>query len=158
MQGSGKLTGALAILALFCAPAAAQQTYCLRNGQVDQQTSQQLQQMLNRPNQQIAQALAGTWYAEIRSPSTSQIVYSYVTYEPNGLWGYQNRVCGGMTNYCSDYQGTGLYAGVPLATGQISLIIMYSDTQTDHACIGSVVQVGNGTLQDSNGTTWQRVR
>ncbi len=150
---------ALALSCIASAPALAQNGYCMRNGQLDQQSTQTLQRMLQQPNPQVMQAMTGTWYTVTQSPNTNQVAYSYVTYEANGLWSYQNRVCGGMTGYCGDYQGTGMFAGVPIAGGQISLIVMYSDTQVSNACIGSVVQpMGDGTLRDSNGQTWQRVR
>lgn len=161
MQGTVKFAaaamGALAVSLFLGGEAAAQQIYCMRNGQIDQQTSQQLNQMLQQPNQQVMQVMTGTWYSQTQNPGTGQMLYSYVTYEPTGLWGYQNRVC--ASTGCNDYQGTGVFAGVPLGNGEINLIIMYSDTQTDHACIAPVVQpAGNGMLRDSNGQTWQRVR
>ena len=155
-----KITGAVALSLLLAGPASAQTMgNCMRNGQLDPEATRTLQRLLAQPNPQVMQAMAGTWYAMIQSPNTGQVSYNYASYGPDGSWGYQNRVCGGMMNMCMDYQGFGIFAGVPIAGGQISLIIMYSDSQVNNACIGNVVQpMGDGTLRDSTGQTWQRIR
>jgi hypothetical protein len=149
---------ALSIAAvLACGPALAQDVYCLRQGQVDQQTTLQLRQLIQNPDPRIMGLMAGTWYSE--TYTRNQVSYLYSTYEPNGLWSYQNRVCGGLANTCSDYQGTGMFGGVALAGGLISLVIAYSDLNVSHACTGSVVQpLPDGTLRDSNGGIWRKVR
>lgn len=157
LKTAARAIGTGLFFAILCNAGVAQQVYCMRNGQVDAQTSQQLQQMLQQPNPQVMQVMTGTWYSQTQNPGTGQMLYSYVTYEPNGLWGYRNRVCSNLG--CNDYEGTGVFAGVPLGNGQINLIIMYSDLQADHTCIAPVVRpIAGGMLQDSNGQTWQRVR
>lgn len=142
----------------YAGEAAAQQVYCMNNGQMDPLKTQQLSQALQQPpNPQVAATMAGTWYTEIQSPQTGQVAYTWVTYQPNGVYDYQARVCSSML--CSDAYATGIYVGYPLGDGGISLLINYSSTSVDHACIGAVTRpFGNGMLQDSNGQVWRRVQ
>ena len=149
----------LIALVFSSAVAEAQQFYCKRQGQYDPAATQTLQQMLSRSDRQLMGALAGTWYAEIRSPQTNQVSFMYTSYDPNSGFEYQNRVCNGQGAMCSDYQGGGVYAGVQLGGGQFTLMLMVSDNSRDHECSGSNGRfVGNGMIQDSNGQTWRKVR
>lgn len=140
---------------------AAAQTVCMTPGTngVDQNATDTFQQMTSRTTPEIVQALAGVWYAEIRSPSTNQIDYHYNYFEPNGLFQYQSRVCGGMTGGCNDYQGQGAWAAIPTGDGSLTMMFSVSDLNRNNQCAGSVGRfVDAMTMQDSNGTMWRRVQ
>src|SRR5262245_25752287 len=106
---------------LAAGSAAADDSYCKRQGQFDQQATDTLQQMLDRTDRQLQQFLAGTWYFETQSPSTGQASYMYYTFGPDMLFGYQNRVCSGTG--CNDYEGTGVFAGIPVRNGQYTMML-----------------------------------
>src|SRR5262245_52810551 len=110
---------------LAAGPAAADEAFCKRQGQFDQQATQTLQQMLERTDPQLTQFLAGTWYFETRSPSTGQASYMYCNFGPDTLFAYQNRVCSGTG--CNDYRGAGLFAGIPIGNGQYTMMLSVSD-------------------------------
>lgn len=121
------------------------------------QSNAQFQRLLARPDPRVTQLMTGTWYSETRSPATGQVSYSYQSFERNGLWGYRNRVCGGPL--CSNYEGTGLYAGIVQGDGSINLLIAFSDQRVTNGCTASVVRlVAPGVLRDANGGISRKVR
>ncbi|MBV1704977.1 MAG: hypothetical protein KGQ28_09240, partial [Hyphomicrobiales bacterium] len=95
------------------------------------------------------QALAGTWYTEIRSPNTGAIQYLYQTYEANGLYQYRDRTCGtgyGMTT-CSNNQGTGELRAVRQGDGSIFFMVRWSDLSRSSACTSYQVRFSDpGTM------------
>jgi hypothetical protein len=141
---------------LAAGPASADEAFCKRQGQFDQQATQTLQQMLERTDPQLVQFLAGTWYFEARSPSTNQVSYMYYQFGPDTLFAYQNRVCSGTG--CNDYQGAGLFAGIPIGNGQYTMLLSISDLNRDHECSGFALQISGNTVRDSSGQAWSRVR
>ncbi len=152
----------VALLAMLMAsPAFAQNEVCLdqRTGQVDQQATQTWQQMVRSSDRQLMQAMSGTWYAEIRAPQTNQVDYQYRTFQSDGQFQYQSRICGGMTNLCSDFSGFGLYAAIPLGGGQYQVMLMVSDLSRNRLCSGGAGRfIDQTTIQDSTGQYWRRVR
>lgn len=123
------------------------------------QSNAQFQRLLARPDPRVAQLMAGTWYAETRSPATGQVNYGYQTFQRNGLWQYHNRVCGGMLPACSDYEGHGLFAGVVQGDGSINVMIAYSDLRVTNGCTATVLRaVGPGVLRDGNGAIIRKIR
>jgi hypothetical protein len=139
--------------------ASAQQTVCMRNGQVDAAATSTFQQFTESADTNLMQAMAGTWYAEMQSPQTNQISYQYNSFSPDGQFQYQNRVCGGLTNGCNDYQGSGFFAAVSVGDGSISVMTIVTDQSRNQECGGSASRfVDAATMQDSTGTLWRRVR
>ena len=125
--------------------ALAQNAYCTdpSTRQVDPGATATFQQMAQSADQTLMQRLVGVWYAEIRSPATNQIDYHYQSFEPGGLYRYQSKVCGGLANMCSDYEGTGMYAVRQQGDSGFFGMITVSDLNRDHQCVGL-----NGRLLD----------
>jgi hypothetical protein len=137
---------------LAAGSAAADESFCKRQGQFDQQATDTLQQMVERTDRQLQQFLAGTWYFETQSPSTGQTSYMYYTFGPDMLFAYQNRVCKGTG--CNDYEGAGVFAGVPIGNGQYTMMLSISDNNRDHECSGFALMISGNTVRDSNGFAW----
>jgi hypothetical protein len=144
------------VACLAASSAAADESYCKRQGQFDQQATDTLQQMLERTDPQLKQFLAGTWYFEAHSPSTGQASYMYYNFGPDTLFAYQNRVCSGTG--CNDYEGAGLFSGIPIGNGQYTMMLSVSDLNRDHECSGFALTISGNTVRDSNGQAWTRVR
>jgi hypothetical protein len=126
--------------------------------QVDREATFLFQQMLARPDPRVRQAMSGVWQAQIPAPQLNMMLYASAIYEPNGLWQYSNRTCGGMINTCSNSAGHGVYVGT-VQGNRMTIMIMYSDLEVENACISRVVQmVGPGMLRDATGATWRKVR
>lgn len=140
-------------------PAWAAEDFCIdpRTRAVDPRSTQALRQMLQNADRQAMQQMSGTWYLEQPSPATNQISYLYQTFEQNGLYSYQNRVCGPVG--CSDYQGTGLFALRATGDGAYSGVIMVSDLHRNHQCTGLSGRFdGAGNFVAGDGAPWQRAR
>lgn len=149
----------LALTALMCGPALAQNDVCLdANGNVDPVATQGWQGFAANANPQLMQQMVGVWYTEIPSPATGQMAYRYITYEPSGLFTMQTRVCDQM-GMCSDYPGHGAWAVQGGQGGQFAVMTIVSDTQVTNFChISQAVMPSPQYMQASDGQTWQRVQ
>lgn len=155
--GSGIVAG-LTLLALTGA-AKASEDYCIdaNTRSIDPQNTQILRELVQGTDSQGAQMFIGAWNAQSSSPATSQVAYTRYMFEPGGLFQYQQRTCGGMTNYCSDAQGVGLYGVRMAGDGSFFGLLMVSDSLRDHACLGFSGRFsGPGAFVDSYGAAWQR--
>ncbi len=157
------MTEALGVLSivLLTAPAFAQNDVCFdpATRQVDTRGTETFRQMARRTDPAIARQLAGVWYAEIPSPQVNMISYQYHEYSADGLFQYQDRVCGGLVNSCSEYQGHGLYAVIDLGGGSLQFMTIINDLNRDHLCMGYTLSLlDNDTMQASSGLVWRRVR
>lgn len=150
--------GLLVGFALASTASSAQQPVCKRQGQIDQAATKALQDMLQRADPKLKQTLAGTWYFETRSPSTNQVSYMYFTFGPDTLFAYKNRVCGGLTGGCNDYEGIGLFAGIPTGNGVYTTMSTVSDLNRDSECSGGTLRVSGSTVRDGAGQVWRKVR
>lgn len=148
-----------AVLALSLAsPVAAQNDVCRdQNGNVDQTASAGWQNFQANASAIAMQKLVGIWYVEIPNQvNPAQVAYRYTTFESNGLFTTQTRVCAG--GYCSDYPGHGFWA----SQGQgddIATMSIFSDTQVTNYC--SITQMrfsGSDSFQDQYGYVSQRAR
>ena len=140
-------------------PAAAQNAMCLsqQSGQVDAAATQALTDMASRRDPQLAQAMAGTWYSETSSPDTGQISRLYVSYGADGQMQYQNQVCD-QSGACNQYQGSGLWAAIPMGNGSFSGIQMISDQGRNQECTGfSGRFLDQQTIQSGAGGISRRV-
>jgi len=149
----------MVFFALGVAPAAAQQDVCVRQGtgQIDQQATARWREMVNSADPRIMQALSGVWYSETRAP-TGQVAYTYFTYEPNGLYQYSQRVCGGM-NMCSDFAGHGLFAARSAGGNGFMGMVVVSDLQRDRLCTGLNGRfIDAQTFQSADGAYARKVR
>lgn len=147
------------VLALGVLPAAAQQDVCVRQGtgQIDQQATARWREMANAADPRVMQALSGVWYSETRAP-TGQVAYTYFTYEPNGLYQYSQRVCGGM-NMCSDFAGHGLFAARSAGGNGFVGMTIVSDLQRDRLCTGLNGRfIDAQTFQSADGAYARKVR
>lgn len=141
--------------------AAAQNDVCVNPStrQVDAAATETFRQMAQASSRDVMQTIAGTWYAEIPSPSTNQIQYQYQQFDADGLFQYQDRVCGGLINTCSDYAGHGLYAVIQLGDGSLQFLTIVSDLNRDRQCIGSTrTLLDSATMRDAGGILWRRVQ
>ena len=148
----------LGLLAAAC-PALADEDFCIdpRTRAVDPRGTQALRQMLQAADRQAMQQISGTWYLEQNSPDTHQVSYLYQTFERNGLYSYQNRVCGAAG--CSDYQGTGLYGLRATGDGGYAGVIMVSDLRRNHQCSGLFGRFdADGSFISGDGALWRRAR
>ena len=160
MNACGQVPLVLSIALACCQAAAAQTVVCLdqQSGQVDANATQAFADMQGRMDAGLAQAMAGTWYSETQSPATGQTSALYVTYGSDGSLSYQNRVCD-QTGACSDYQGQGAWAALPLGGGQFSGIQMISDQGRNQLCSGfSGTFVDQTTIQSGAGGVSRKVR
>jgi hypothetical protein len=109
------------------------QEYCLdpNTSQIDSRATAAWQQLVGQADPQVMEMLVGVWYRELRSPATNQVDYLYQTFEPGGLCQYRDKVCGGMTNACLDYQGTGRFAARQQGDGSFFGLIVVSDLRRD---------------------------
>jgi hypothetical protein len=156
LRAGFKATICALVVCLAAGSAAADESYCKRRGQFDQGATDTLQQMLERTDPQLKQFLAGTWYFEANSASTGQASYMYYLFGPDTLFAYQNRVCSGTG--CNDYDGAGMFAGIPIGNGQYTMMLSVSDLNRDHECSGFALTISGNTVRDSNGQVWTRVR
>lgn len=146
------------LLFMTVEPALAQDVYCMRQGQFDQAATQTFADMRQRTDQQLAQALAGTWYGETNSPQTGQVSRLYVTYGADGSFSYQNQVCD-QTGACGQYQGMGAWAAMQTGGGGFSGIQMVSDQSRNQECSGFAGRfVDQNTIQSDTGGYMQRVQ
>lgn len=146
----------VAVMACSTGAAVANEAYCKRQGRMDQNATQTLQQVIQRTDKELQRFMTGTWYFETRSPSTNQISYTWYTFGPDFLFGYQNRVC--ATTGCNDYQGVGVFGGIPSGNGQYTIMLSVSDQSRDHECTGFSISISGNAIRDSAGQFWQRVR
>jgi hypothetical protein len=148
------------LFAASCATNAGAQEYCLdpSTRQIDPRATATWQQLVAQADPQIMQMLIGVWYRELRSPATSQIDYLYQSFEAGGLYQYRDKVCGGMTNTCLDYQGTGRYAARRQDDGSFFGLIVVSDLGRDHQCTSlSGRFLDQTTILGADGVRLQRV-
>jgi len=154
---------AIALSAAFAAlagPALAQNDVCVdpQSGMVNQTATDGWHQFQAAASREAMQALAGVWYGEIRSPATGQIDYHYNSFEPNGLYQYQSKVCS-SDGLCSDYQGHGFWATQQGADQTLVTMTIVSDLSRTNLCGISYARfVGPQALQDTNGVTWTKVQ
>lgn len=154
----------IAAVVLVCATsghAQAQNAVCIdpNTGQVDQQGTAAWDYIAQNTDAELANALTGTWYSEIPAPRTGQVSYQYQSYEPGFLFRYRDRVCGGMINTCSDFEGHGFWAVMPNGDGTMTTMLIVSDLQRDRQCIGGSSRLLDAnTLQSAGGQIWRRVQ
>lgn len=148
------------VLTVLAGPALAQNDVCVdpQSGMVDQTTTDGWRRFQASADPQVMQQMAGVWYGEIRSPSTGQIDYHYNSFEPNGLFQYQSKVCS-SDGLCSDYQGHGFWATQQGPDQNYATMTIVSDLSRTNLCgISYMRSAGPNALQDSNGITWTRVQ
>ena len=149
---------ALCVTAM-CSPAVAQDVACRnqQSGEVDAAATQTFADMAARRDPQLTQLMAGTWFSESPSPATGQISRLAVTYGADGQLHYQNQVCD-ASGACSNYQGTGLWAAVPLGDGSFSGIQMITDQSRNQECTGfSGRFLDSQTIQSGAGGISRRI-
>lgn len=158
------LTGLRTAVAALCLgltllPAAAADDYCVNpsTGQVDQRATAQFRQLDRSPDARFMRVLAGRWYSEVGSPSTGQISRLLQSFARNGLYDYANQVC---TSFgCSVYQGTGLHAVRRRTSTAFVGLIIVSDLNRNHQCVGLSGRVVNAdTIALVGGGIMRRVR
>lgn len=146
-------------LAVLAAPAYGQNDVCRdQNGNIDQNLSQGWQAFQANANPQAMQQIVGVWYNELPNPGTGQIAYRYLTYEPNGLFTMQTRVCvNGQA--CGDYPAHGFWAAQADQNGMLTVMTIVSDAQVTNYCsIAQAVLQGPTVMQNSQGMAWQRIQ
>ena len=144
-------------------PALAQQDYCNRRfgNQVmmDQDATKTFHEMVARQDNNAIAAMTGVWYAEIPAPQLGMTSYQYRQYQSNGLFQYQDQTCTNGTSSCSQNQGTGFFTAMSAQDGSLATMLIISDLQRDHECIGGYMRfLDQNTMQDGTGTIWQRVQ
>ena len=161
--GSTRLIKRIVMGAVFVAtlavPAFGQADVCRdQNGNVDQNLSQGWQQFQSGADPQAMQQLVGTWYTEIPNQfSPGQVAARYTTFEPNGLFTTQTRVCNNG-QMCSDYPGQGIWAS-QLSNGELVTFSIFSDTSVTNYCAISRFRFEGPTMmRDQNGLIQQRVQ
>jgi hypothetical protein len=103
--------------------------------------------------------ISGVYYGEQTAPELGMIERVYRSYEPNGLWQYQDETCStGMNIPCSHNQGTGEWAAFTQADGTVFAMIHFSDLSRSNACFSQTLRLSNGGMMDEYGIRWQRVR
>lgn len=140
-------------------PAFGQTDVCIIRGTngIDENATQRWRDMEARADPAFMKAIAGVWYAEIASPATGQVDYRYHSFQDNGLFDYQDRVC--SATGCNDYAGHGLFAGFFTAGRDFTLMLIVSDLNRDRECAGGSGRLtGTDRMVDGTGTTWRRVR
>lgn len=152
------IAAVLATLA-FAGTAPAQGVVCLdqQNGAVDAAATQAFADMQARTDPGLAQMLAGSWYSETPSPATGQISRLAVSYGPEGSLSYRNQVCD-QSGACSEYQGFGAWAAMPVGDDQFSGIQMISDQGRTQECTGfSGMFLDADTIQSGAGGVARRM-
>ena len=147
------------LAACIAGPAVAQADVCRdQNGNVDQNLSQGWQQFQASADPRAMQQLVGTWYTEIPNQfSPGQVAARYTTFEPNGLFTTQTRVCNNG-QMCSDYPGQGMWAS-QMSNGVLTTFSIFSDTSVTNYCAITQSQFdGPNIMRDQNGLVQQRVQ
>ena len=160
MRKIAQMFSAAAVLAAVACPAYAQNDVCVdpQTGAIDQRATEGWQQFQAAASAEAMRAMTGVWYGEIRSPATGQIDYHYNSFEPNGLYQYQSRVCS-SDGLCSDYSGHGFWATQSGDNQTLVTMTIVSDLSRTNVCSLSYGRfVGPATVQDTNGLTWSKVR
>jgi hypothetical protein len=155
-------------LAVLSGPVAAQQKdacYDRVEGQVPSNTYYNAQstdtwrQLLFNADQQLMAQVAGTYYADVPSSDGQFVSHQYRSFEPNGLFQYQDQTCGNIPGIpCSQNQGTGEWRATTWSDGSIYIMARFSDLSRTSACAGARYRPGPSGLQDEFGSFWQRVQ
>ncbi len=142
--------------------------YDIQEGQIDQnlhnayynaQSTDTWRQLLQNADGQLMGQLAGVYYAERPSPDGVYLNRVYRSFEPNGLFQYQDQTCGNIQGIaCSQNQGTGEWRATTWSDGSIYMMMRFSDLVRTSACAGQRVQMQGNIMYDEFGGTWQRVR
>ncbi|HVY51346.1 MAG TPA: hypothetical protein VHA07_07255 [Devosia sp.] len=107
----------------------------------------------------VMQQMAGVYYGEQTAPQLGMIERVYRSYEPNGLWQYQDETCGSAPGVpCSQNQGAGQWAAYQQADGSIFVMIHFSDLSRYNNCFSQTLRLGQGGFVDDSGVSWSRVR
>ena len=129
------------------------------NGAYDAVASADWQARFARSDQNALRAIAGVWYSEVPNPQLNMIAYIYQSFQPNQIYDYKTRTCGGMTGSCTDAYGTGMFAAETQGDGSIFVTTNFSDNNRRNACSGSYVRVVDpNTLATGDGGTLRRAQ
>lgn len=140
---------ALLFAALAATPAVAREDFCLNaNGSVNKRATKGYRDIEANRNEATMRRINGVWFSQARNPFTGQISLLWQVYEgrgaQSGLYSYFNRVCDASGTFCSNFEGTGLWA-VQGTVRRFSGMRIVSDLRLDHFC-----QLIDGRLSDSN--------
>ncbi|RXF74065.1 hypothetical protein [Hansschlegelia zhihuaiae] len=136
--------------ALAPGPAAAREDFCLNaNGSVNKTATRGYRKIEDDRNENLMRRIHGVWFNQTRNPFTGQISHMWEYYEGRprsraGLYAYCNIVCDANNQFCSRFQGVGLWAVQGKATKFNGMRIV-SDLQRDHFC-----QILEGRISNNN--------
>ena len=153
MNGCVKLAASAALAAILAAPPAlAREDFCLNaNGSLNKIATKGYRKIEKNRNEQLMRRIHGQWFSQSQNPFTGQRSYLWQTYEGrgvrSGLFSYFNRVCDANNQFCSEFEGVGLWA-VQGRTNNFSGMRIVSDLQLDHFC-----QLIDGRLSNG-GDVW----
>jgi hypothetical protein len=105
-------------------------------------------------------AFAGVWYTEHLSPAGDMLNQQYLSFEPNGLFQYQDRTCAtqpGITP-CSQNQGVGDWNAHPLPDGSLTVMYHFSDLNRGSACADFAGSIQGAVFSVQGGGQLQRVQ
>lgn len=138
------------VCVLASTPALAREDFCLNaNGSVNKEATRGYRQIEANRNEATMRRINGVWFNRTTNPFTGQFSDLWQVYEGRGaqagLYSYFNRVCDASGSFCSNFEGTGLWA-VQGTVRRFSGMRIVSDSSRDHFC-----QLIDGQLSDGNG-------
>lgn len=134
-------------------PASAREDFCLNsNGSLNKTATRGYRQIERSRNQTLMRRINGIWYNRTVNPGTGQVSDLWQAYEGAGnragLYSYCNIVCDASFQFCSRYQGVGLWAVRGNRNGFKGMRIT-SDQSLNHFC-----QIIDGRLS-TNANFWR---
>lgn len=126
----------------------------------DKQATNFWRQMLQQADGQLMAQMSGVYYGERNSPDGLYVNRQYRSFEPNGLFQYQDQTCSiGMPGApCSQNQGTGEWRAVNQGDGTSYFMIRFSDMIQTAACSGQRIQLNGNGFVDEGGVYWTRMQ
>jgi hypothetical protein len=117
-------------------------------------------QMLQQADGNLMAQMAGIYYGERPSPDGVYLNRQYRSYEPNGLFQYQDQTCSvGMPGApCSQNQGTGEWRAAKQGDGTIYVMTRFTDMIRTSVCAGERIQFNGNGFADESGIFWQRTQ
>lgn len=116
-------------------------------------------QMLQQADGNLMAQMSGVYYGERASPDGQYVNRQYRSYEPNGLFQYQDQTCGNIQGIpCSENQGTGEWRAAQQGDGTIYVMTRFSDLIRTSACAGERIQLNGNGFVDEGGIFWTRTR
>jgi len=117
-------------------------------------------QMLQQADGNLMAQMSGVYYGERTSPDGVYVNRQYRSYEPNGLFQYQDQTCSvGMQGApCSQNQGTGEWRAANQGDGTTYVMTRFSDLIRTAACAGERIHFNGNGYVDEGGVFWTRTQ